>query len=373
MKYAILSLSFTWALCAQVLIPSDPERHAGGAGGAWADSNYQRRVSVTIQSSQVGSTLTDFPLFIDPTELPAGFAANVEADGDDVRIYADDHATLLDIEMVDVTKDFYTRVPSVSATVDTEVWVYYDYASATAYGTPEDVWDADYVMVQHMDGATFTDLDDSSSTGSDVTGQSGSPTYAVTGVAGDAVTFSGSGEYVTVPDATALDLEITDTFSLEMWIKTAQASTRGMLCKWNGTDGWHTFLYSTGGKERATFQFSDGAAYRFRYGQTDLSDDVWHYLVFTYDGSNTQAGMKIYVDGAEETYNDGSSGTITQVANADVVVIGARLGGTPLYFDGEIDGVRITTATLTSDRISSAYTNINAFTTFCVVGTEETQ
>lgn len=53
-------------------------------------------------------------------------------------------------------------------------------------------------------------------------------------------------------------------------------------------------------------------------GTTNICDNQWHVLAFTYDGSGAAAGVTMYIDGAVETASVESDGLVTSTAGTGV-------------------------------------------------------
>jgi hypothetical protein len=70
---------------------------------AWYDNDWGYRVKVTVQSSQIDSDLSNYPVYVDLNDLPAGFHSNVNSDGGDIRVTKSDETTEVAREVV-----FYT-------------------------------------------------------------------------------------------------------------------------------------------------------------------------------------------------------------------------------------------------------------------------
>ena len=100
---------------------------------------------------------------------------------------------------------------------------------------------------------------------------------------------------------------------------------------------------------------TNGSAGRRVEGSTTISINTWYHVVATYDGSNTAAGIKLYVNGVRETEStivDTDPGTITN--NLDPA-IGARRGDggpSPLPMDGSIEEVAVWDVELTADEVA---------------------
>ncbi|MCH8874857.1 DUF2341 domain-containing protein, partial [candidate division KSB1 bacterium] len=129
-----------------------------------------RKCELVIQASQVPDTLTNFPVLVTEATLPTEmfdadgtyFALN---GGGDIRFSSDQNGTfLLPCEIVTFTTDnnpalgkaeIWVKVPTVSSSSNTSIWVWYNKAGATqppaaaVYGS-ESVWDANYMGVWHL-------------------------------------------------------------------------------------------------------------------------------------------------------------------------------------------------------------------------------
>lgn len=88
-------------------------------------------------------------------------------------------------------------------------------------------------------------------------------------------------------------------------------------------------------------------------------DNAWHFVAFTYDGSKSAAGVKIYVDGVDRTGNttaNSLTGSLANGASAELN-LGSRQSGAAHNFNGLIDEARIFSNVLTPAEISSLYTS----------------
>ncbi len=102
---------------------------------------------------------------------------------------------------------------------------------------------------------------------------------------------------------------------------------------------------STGAHRRAFIDFGDLA---------DI-DNIWMHLVFTYDGSGTSAGIKIYRDGALLATSTNDSGTYTAMEQQSTkLFIGASHDGSS-EADGDFAEFAIWARELPADEISAIY------------------
>jgi len=104
---------------------------------AWYNANWDYRVKITIDNTQVGATLTNFPVYVDLSELPAGFHTNVnQTDARDIRVTRSDGETECAREVVSYTSatdigELHFLANSISSSADTDFYIYYGNSSAT--------------------------------------------------------------------------------------------------------------------------------------------------------------------------------------------------------------------------------------------------
>ena len=146
-----------------------------------------------------------------------------------------------------------------------------------------------------------------------------------------AMTFSGTGAWLTAPDSTALQLGTGD-FTIEGWVGiNAVGTAYAIVSKGAAATGWSVNITS-GNK----LQFSYTAA--TLTGATSLAAGAWYYFSVVRSGSGT-GNLKIYLNGTADAT---SGGAVTDNFNqTSILYVGAsRTGTTPL--NGYIDDLRIT-------------------------------
>ena len=146
-----------------------------------------------------------------------------------------------------------------------------------------------------------------------------------------AMTFSGSGAWLTTPDKTSLQLGTGD-FTIEGWVGVNAIGTAyAIVSKGAAATGWSVNITS-GNK----LQFSYTAANLT--GATSLVANAWYYFAVVRSGSGT-GNLKIYINGTADAT---SAGAVTDNFNqTSILYVGAsRTGTTPL--NGYIDELRIT-------------------------------
>jgi len=140
-------------------------RHIFQAEGAgWYDAAWENRQLITINSSITDSDLTGFPVLVAVTTTNPIFGT-AHGTGTDILFTDSDGTTLLDYEIErydDAVNELFAwvQVPTLSSSVNTEVYMYYNNSALDHRATSTGVWDG-YEMVYHFTefpatGATYT-------------------------------------------------------------------------------------------------------------------------------------------------------------------------------------------------------------------------
>jgi len=152
------------ALCclfATALAPS-PARAA-----SWYNASWSYRAAITVQHGQVGGSLTDFPVYVNLADMPAGFWSAVNSDCGDIRVTESDGTTEVPREVVTCSVagqsgELHFKAPALSSSSDSIFYIYYgdsgasDYATSATYGA-QNVWDSNFKGVWHLkNGSTLS-------------------------------------------------------------------------------------------------------------------------------------------------------------------------------------------------------------------------
>ena len=144
--------------------------------------------------------------------------------------------------------------------------------------------------------------------------------------------FDGFDDYVDVSSSS--DLDIGDSFSISVWIKTSNTSLNTILHR--GSSGLDTgYSISVASGEPSNNSFSIEGVSDFKWGPYP-GDGKWHHVVFVYDSIYSK--MIVYVDG-EFVQEKTVSGTPTGFYNQDLYIGKAKNGSYP--FSGNIDELGI--------------------------------
>jgi hypothetical protein len=345
-------------------------------GEGWYNVSWQRRKPITIDHTQVGSALTNYPVKI-MRYSDSDLAARAQSDGDDILFTNSDGTTKLNHQLVSYTSAagdlvVWVQVPTLSSTTDTTLYMYYGNSSASSQQNASATWDSTNTSVWHLTESVST------ATGNfkDSTGNANHATYqgspGLTTNTDGGLTFNGTSNYL----STANQQTNPQVLSVEAWVKTSSASGKPIVNYEGVQTGTSTGLYdrtlNIGTDGRAHFAVWDGSAARQVQGGTNLADGNWHFLVGTY--SNVSDVLTLYVDGA-------AASSMSGVLSAEVSNGWWRVGsyhasdntfGANGYFPGTVDEVRVANTVRSAGWVTTNYNNQNNPFTFSSVGAEQT-
>ncbi|MFA5808811.1 MAG: DUF2341 domain-containing protein [Thermoleophilia bacterium] len=175
---------------------------------------------------------------------------------------------------------------------------------------------------------------------------------------GNAISFDGSNDYVSIPNATSLNLERTNAFAFETWVKLTDTTTCDILGKMNLNAPYRGIQYTVVSGQVHIYLVSTWSTNTLgvRTNET-VNDDRWHHIVTTYDGSSSSTGVRIYIDGIPATtvslYNS-LSATILNSENLTLGMYNAGASATNAYA-GLLDEVRIYNRNISAAEVSLRY------------------
>jgi hypothetical protein len=188
-------------------------------------------------------------------------------------------------------------------------------------------------------GSTVTDRSGKGNTGT-ITGA----TRTTTGKFGGALTFSGTGKWVTIPDSASLHL--TTGLTIEGWMNPTA----------NGAAAWRAMAVkeTAGGLSWALYPFGDNgfpSAHAFTnselwaVGTTKPTLNTWTHVAATYDGTT----IRLYLNGVQNA-------TRAQTGSLLASTQPLRLGGDAIWaewFQGMLDEIRVYNRALSASEIQT--------------------
>lgn len=330
-------------------------------GDDWYSGNWSRRIKVTVDSTLVEDTVTDFPTYINLADLPTGFFNAVQSDGDDIRITEADGVTEVPFDLVSIntggeTGELHFKA-DLSSTTDAEYYLYYGNATATGYSPSatygsRNVWTSSYSLRYALDdnpAGASPQFTDSTSNSNDAVARAGMTSGdVVTGQIGSAIDLDGNdGGVFEVP------LAYSGTFTASLW--------------WNSTGDGFALAGPAGANEKMGPWNAPAGRFFVRTlsssdtGVNSPADGSWAYVVLTRDSSNK---VDIYVNGSSSRlYSD-----VAQSGTSDWENFG---GETSQGFLGRIDELRFASVKRSTGWIQTEYNNQSNPTGFYTVSAEE--
>lgn len=333
-----------------------------GSGPGWYASGgtWTNRRSITIDHNKVGAgtttALTNFPMLFSTTDNEfkyTGFGGKVgKSDGTDVLFTAGDGTTKLNHEIEYYASStgqliIWVQIPSLSPSVDTQIFMYYGNAVSGNQQNITSTWDSNYKGVWHLPNGISLTANDSTSNGSN--GSLVNTPTAVSGkIDGGANFVNTSQQRIDITDNSNFDNVAQGDWTIETWIKDTD----------RGNIGW-PFYVSIGnnetgiGQEIGRFSIVSRDALKGTYGVLDGTKDAnWAHIVATKSGST----FSFYFNGVSQP-NLGGTDSGYAVSGTHIMGPGYPGGSSGGYIDGKIDEVRVSNLARSPDWIATEYNN----------------
>ena len=336
-------------------------------------SDWQYRKQITVDHTLVDERLTGFPLLVD-IAYDSDLAAGAQVDFDDVLFTNDsvswNSGTVADrlsheieyYDNVDGNLTVWIRLPVLSNTSDTVLYLYYGNSGCESMMDTSGVWNANYRLVQHLCETSGVHVD-SSGYGNDGTCY-GSVSQDVAGLVDGCDGFDGSSGYVDCGSDASLDFGSGD-FSVSYWLKTSATETDNHVVSKYGTTGVTPRWLSEVRDGKVNFGIRDSSSISVTVTSTkNVNDDVWHYVVGMRDGDD----ISLFVDGEFEGSVDASS--VGSISNDRPVLIARLLN---YYYPGLVDEVRLSDSSRDASWIKTEYVNQGVPDSFFDVSVQQDQ
>ncbi len=363
-------------------------------------SSYGYQKVITIDHTNIGSNLTDYPLLIDAQDNDLKSTVNgghvQSSSGYDIAFY-DKNTNKLDheIELYNETTGKYVawvKIPTVSSSEDTKVFMVYGKSGVTTNPSTVATWNDDFLAVYHFsDDVSSTTFNESTANSSD--GTAPAAITRITGKAGYGREFNGSSDFIWVDDTDlhadfpSKNASATTEFTISAWVYLDDISDRGpFVSKQTGGSGnerGYVFMLEDNQKMKLeAFQSdntncSDG---RWEiYSTSTVSTGNWYNVAVTYKFDGTNSESRLYIDGSEVAYDEICSNAPIRnnwgpiQSNDRDFEIGRYywLSSYVKYFDGKLDEVRVSKKAFSADWIAVEYTNVTSSTDLYSVSDEE--
>ncbi len=368
----------------------------GGGSGTFL-SGYTRRKKITIDNANVDSDLTNFPLLVKITN-DSDIGADIDSNGYNIRFTSSDGLTLLKYERQSfsvngsnqATGIFWVKVPTVSGSIDTDIYIYYKSASPSDGQDAANVWDSNFVAVYHLEqdpSGSAPQILDSTANNLDGTANAMESGDLSPGQVGNGLLFDGSNsEYVNFGNVSALNFERTDAFSGSAIVNTSDTTplAQTIISKLDLTGpsygGWGLQLFRRSTLDSTSltlFLINDASGssnlIEVNAGAAAITANATYHVAFTYDGSSSSGGVKLYINGVLQTNTVVSDTLSATIQTSESVSLGARDPGSPgQSFLGLIDETRISNTVRSASWIKFEHSNIFEADNEITLAAEET-
>jgi len=353
-----------------------------------ASNGYGSEHVIVIDHTKIPNTdQTNFPFMFNTTDPVLKSTANggqvANPNGYDI-IFTSDPAGqhVLDFEMekydpVHGQVIAWVRIPTLSHTADTVLYLFYGNSSITAsQQNPAGVWDSNFQAVYHLANVGAGTAADSTLYGNTGTN---SGVASVPGEIGGGVSFTGPNAQI----ATNYIQSLVTAYTVEAWINTTSTNAgvivgdRGIAasghsltfgldgnkgCGWSSCGSWGGLSNPTG-----SLMFGDDSNSIFIGAEspTAVNDGTWHHVVGTWSASSgssvTPSQFALYIDGTMVN-NPGHINIFISDSSPLTGLDGTLLGtnapdGGGWTYSGLMDEVRISTSVRSADWIAAEFIN----------------
>jgi len=279
-------------------------------------NGWNKRVKITIDHNDVDNDLTNFPVLIhlgnssgrNNDDVTFVFNELVsDSDCKKIAVTTSDKTTqcYVEIEKWDSSNKqawLWVKVPSISSTADTDLYLYYDqnqtdntnYVGDTGSTPAQNVWNSSYKAVYHLQGDPETPASNK-----DSTSNQNNPTFYGSMTSGDqvagkidgSVDFDGVDDFANVSNHESL--QFTNSLTIEAWINfsTFGSGSNVNIILRKGEENPNDYQLAVVDQKLAlVIAQNDGEGLN---SSSTLSTMAWYYVVGTWDGTT----RKLYIDG----------------------------------------------------------------------------
>ena len=347
---------------------------SSGVSLAWYNPSWSHRRKITIDHTKVsgGVDLTNFPILVKLTS-DAGLAARAQTDADDILFTSADGTTKLSHEIETYTSGTgaliaWVKIPTLSASVDTVIYLYYGNASASNQQDGTGTWDTSFQGVWHLkedpSGASPQTRDSTSNTNHGTSAGSMTTGDLVSAKVANGLDFDGVNDVVNAGSGASLNAT---TFTYSAWVypRSAGGQSDGRIMHKGSDSARRQLQISSGGTFDATLYVDWATTPAEAQGANNsLTQNQWQYVSGTYDPTD---GPRVFVNGVEIAY---ASRAVGAGSTTDVTGLNFHIGNraTPdKGWDGILDEVRVSNVRRSVGWLTTEYNNQSSPGTFYTV------
>ena len=336
---------------------------------------------VPVSTTASAAYLANFPVLVSSTDTNLN-SNTTQASGADILFTDSTGENLLPFELESYNQATgaivaWVNVATLSATQNTNIYMYYDNPAASSLANAPNVWDSHYVGVWHL-GPTATggtSYPDSTSNGNNCTTIGSGVTKGASALFGTGATLNGtSNGLITCTSSASLNISGSN-ITLEAWVDPsaiqATSAYANILEKGNSS----SFAYElenynqSGNNEIATDLFNANNTDIYGLGSTNIGTGTWYQLV----SGTTGSGQDFLInDGNYDADGGGLPWDTTYGFRTNGTVLTIGYDGHSA-FTGTVEELRISNIARSQGWISTEYNNYSSPSSFYTLsGTVET-
>jgi hypothetical protein len=287
-------------------------------GSSWWDASYLYKIPLILRTSQMG--------------LSADFSQ--------------DHVILIDINSTNTS--FWNNVNKPSS-YDTNQYVW------KSTGLNLDTNLISYWKMNESSGNAIDSKGGNTGTASNILAYNITSGYT----GGKGMRFNATNSYLDVANESSFDFNTNNAFTCSGWFNFVTVTNSIMLSKLdtaaNQYKGWECYMASG----KLTLQLINNAGSSIiaqKYTNASYAGTGWNFFTITYSGSGTAAGIKLYINGVENTTTTTGSDTLSgyPILNNVNLTLGNRIAHGN-GFDGNLSDLAVFNKALSASEVLALY------------------
>ena len=233
---------------------------------------------------------------------------------------------------------------------ETMAWYHMNEGSYTPIYPGEYSSQTDTLAWYHFNEGSGTSTSDSGGSIQD-NGTLNSPTWT-TGLYGAGLSFDGN-DRITVPNSS--ELNPTDALTIEAWVRPSVSKENNYVAI-KMTPGTGDYVYGLKIDNSQIWAFiAVGGTLYWSHSSNLVPINSWTHIAMSYEKSLAPTSIKLYMNGVEVSYSqfDSIPANTSIPANSGPLNIGLIPIGSPIYYEGVMDEVRILGRALTAVEIAA--------------------
>ena len=321
----------------------------------YADHNSHDYVKkISIESDEVDSTLTDFPLLINFTD--SDLSSKAFSDGLRITFTNSANSTELSHEIEQYTSGSgwltaWVKIPTVSSSTDTDIFMWYgNNTNIVQQNNTSDTWNSNYETVYHL----HDDFLDSTSNNHDAINQGSTDTDSQIA---DGQEFDGINDEIEDADGESY-IDGLSSITVSAWIEADAVAIDDDFLRWNdgafdnGNMRYDDAGFAGGGNDVLKIGIETTGGETAYESATLTQTTDWQYAVMTWTSTES---IKLYLDGTLDSPTSAGSSVTGTITSSEFFQISPDSGKGD--WDGEIDEVRFSNSVRSADWIDFEYCN----------------